>query len=186
MKKSIIVVLVLIGLVAYSIYDNMDSSSPVASNQEDHEELETIETGIQKGQLAPELELLDLEGNTVKLSDYKGKIVFVNFWATWCPPCQAEMPHMQKFYEDYASKDVAILGVNLTPTEKSKNDIYTFVDDEKLTFPIVLDEEGDTMLAYRVVAYPTTYLLDARGVIQEKFVGPISYEIMKNVVNQLQ
>ncbi len=79
-----------------------------------------------------------------------------------------------------------IIGVNLTPTEKSLDDIQAFVDEQQLTFPIVLDEEGIVNQTYRVVAYPTTYILDSKGVIQEKFRGAISYDTMKNAVARIR
>lgn len=185
MKKSIIALIVLLGLVVYAGYDYVQKSSDrheMAANPEETE----VETGIAKGQLAPNFMLMDLEGNEVRLSDFRGKKVLVNFWATWCPPCRIEMPHMQKFYEDYQKKDVVILGVNLTTTEKRTEDIPKFVQEEKLSFPIVLDETGEVMLTYQVFAYPTTYLLDSSGIIQERFQGAISYDIMKEAMKNIK
>jgi peroxiredoxin len=185
MKKSMIAILFLIGLVVYGGYDYYSKSS-----SETGQAAETggvnLEKGIQKGQLAPDFSLTDLKGNPVHLSDFKGKKVMVNFWATWCPPCRVEMPHMQKFYEDYKSKDVVIVGVNLTPTEERLDSVQTFVDDQLLTFPIVLDKEGSIMQTYQVVAYPTTYLLDSNGVVREKFQGAINYDIMKDAVSKIK
>ncbi|MFC4600266.1 TlpA disulfide reductase family protein [Cohnella hongkongensis] len=185
MKKSIIAVLVLIGLIAYGAYDYL-KKSPTETTEIAKSGTEELETGTQKGQLAPDFALTDLQGNPVKLSDFKGKRVLLNFWATWCPPCRVEMPHMQKFYEDYQEEDVVILGVNMTLTEKNPDGVQTFVNDEQLTFPIVLDEEGEVMQDYQVVAYPTTYLLDSKGVIRETFRGAINYEIMEKYVSQIK
>lgn len=185
MKKSMIAVLVLIGLVVYGGYDYFHKSSSETGQIAESGEA-NLETGILKGRLAPDFALTDLQGNTVHLSDFKGKKVLVNFWATWCPPCRVEMPHMQKFYEDYQSKDVVILGVNLTPTEKNPDNVQAFVKEQQLTFPIVLDKEGDVMQTYQVVAYPTTFLLDSDGVIREKFQGAINYDIMKEAVSNIK
>ncbi|MEK4439316.1 peroxiredoxin family protein [Paenibacillus sp. FSL K6-2862] len=185
MKKSIIALLVLVGLIVYSAYDYF-KKLPGDTTQMTEPVLENFETGIQKGQLAPDFTVKDLQGNQVKLSDFKGKRVLLNFWATWCPPCRVEMPHMQKFFDDNQSENVVILGVNMTQTEKNKDDIQTFVDDEHLTFPIVLDEDGEVLQTYQVIAYPTTYLLDSEGVIQEKFMGAFSYEIMERYVSQIE
>src|SRR5690606_12907662 len=115
---------------------------------------------------APNFELVNMKGDPVRLSDFRGKKVLVNFWATWCPPCRAEMPHMQNIYEDY-QEDVVILGVNLTTTEASMEDVGTFVDNYELTFPIILDEQGEVMQTFQVVAYPTTYAVDHEGIITE-------------------
>lgn len=185
MKKSIIAVLVLVGLIVYSTYDYL-KTLPSETTQITESVTEEIESGIQSGQLAPGFTLTDLQGNQVKLSDYKGKKVLLNFWATWCPPCRVEMPHMQKFYEDYQSEDVVILGINMTLTEKNPDDVKEFVNDEQLTFPIVLDEKGNILQTYQVIAYPTSYLLDSKGVIQEKFIGAISYEIMEEYISKIE
>lgn len=185
MKKSIIAILVLIGLVVYGGYDYFSKSSTVPGQAAESGE-ENLKIGTQKGQLAPDFALTDLKGNPVKLSDLKGKKVMVNFWATWCPPCRVEMPHMQKFYEDYQSKNVVIVGVNLTTTEENPDNVKAFVEDQQLTFPIVLDQEGDVLQTYQVVAYPTTYVLDSNGVIREKFQGAINYDIMKDAMSKIK
>lgn len=185
MKRSIIALFVLLGLVLYAGYDYLQKSSDLAAMTAVPNEAEA-ETGIGKGQLAPNFMLTDLEGNEVELSDFKGKKVLLNFWATWCPPCRIEMPHMRKFYEDYRKKDVVILGVNLTPTEKRREDVSAFVQEEQLSFPIVLDETGEVMLTYQVFAYPTTFLLDSNGIIRERFQGAISYDIMKEAMKNIK
>jgi len=185
MKNNAIAFLVLIGLVVYGAYDDFRGSSsdtgPAAEAAETG-----LETGIRKGQLAPDFALEDLQGNTVRLSDFRGKKVLVNFWATWCPPCRAEMPHLQKFYEDYRSQGVVVLGVNLTPTEKNPDRVQKFAKEQHLTFPIVLDKEGTVKNTYRVVAYPTTFLLDTGGVIRETFHGPMQYDMMKKAVSRIK
>jgi peroxiredoxin len=185
MKKTIFAVIVLIGLVIYGGYDYFSRSSSDTGQVAESGQV-NLKIGIEKGQLAPDFTLTDLQGNPVRLSDFIGKKVFVNFWASWCPPCRIEMPHMQKFYEDYQSKDVVILGVNLTPTEENPDAVPAFVEEQRLTFPIVLDSGGDVMLTYQVIAYPTTYLIDANGVIREKYRGAINYDIMKDAVAKIK
>ncbi|GIP32528.1 TlpA disulfide reductase family protein [Paenibacillus sp. J2TS4] len=185
MKKNIVAILVLLGLVAYGAYDYL-KESPAETGQAAGTWDETLPVGLEKGQRAPNFTLTDLEGNAVQLSDFAGKTVMVNFWATWCPPCRVEMPHMQKFYEDYKAKDVVILGVNMTASEQRVDNVEAFVKDEELTFPIVLDEKGEVMKVYQVIAYPTTYLLDSSGKIREKFVGAINYDIMKEAVKKIK
>lgn len=182
MKKNLIAILFLIGLVVYGGYEYL---SPPSSNDIPTSETEAPHEGIEKDQHAPDFSLMDLDGNPVRLSDFRGKKVLINFWATWCPPCRVELPHMEKFYEDYESKGTVILGVNLTPTEGDRDTIHTFVDEQGLSFPIVLDPEGDVMDTYEVVAYPTTYLLDTEGVIRETFRGAINYDIMKETVSKI-
>src|SRR5690625_5188421 len=108
MMKKWIIILVIVGLVGWAVYD-------FAANQEAEEEEDPV-VGLEKGNLAPDFELETIEGETVKLSDYRGEKVMLNFWATWCPPCRAEMPDMQKFHENH--DEGVILAVNLTETEK--------------------------------------------------------------------
>lgn len=188
MKKNMIAIIVLLGLIAYGGYDYFNksaSSEEVEISADADAPGEQLVRGVEKGNLAPDLTLVDLNGKEVRLADYAGKTVLLNFWATWCPPCRIEMPHMQQFYEDYQSKDVVILGVNLSQTEQSMDDVPAFVEEEKLTFPIVLDLEGDALLTYQIIAYPTTYLIDAKGIVREKFRGAINYDIMKEAVGKV-
>jgi len=197
MKKSMLAIIFLIGLVIYGGYDYFNkSSNPLTKHTEDNtgdaeqsKEAQVGEAalskGVEKGMLAPNFELLDMAGNPVQLTDFRGKTVFVNFWATWCPPCRVEMPHMQQLYENYSDQDVVILGVNVTLTEKTFEGIQDFINKEKLTFPIVLDEEGDITYQYQIMAYPTTYVLDGSGVIQEKFRGAINYEMMEDALSRI-
>lgn len=182
MKKNLFAVLILTGLIIYGGFEYFHQSSESSTESL----AENLEIGIAKGQLAPDFVLTDLQGNAVHLSDFKGKKVFLNFWASWCPPCRAEMPHMQKFYEKYQSKDIVILAVNLIQSEKNPKDVYTFVQEQQLTFPIVLDQKGEVATTYQIYLLPTTFLLDADGVIREKFQGPIHYDIMKKAVSKIK
>lgn len=186
MKKSILAIMILLGLIVYGVYDYYGKGSSESSSVTEEAGAGNTPQGIQKGQRAPDFELKDLQGQTVKLSDFQGKKVMINFWATWCPPCRVEMPHMQKFYADYNKQGVVILAVNLTPTEENADSVLAFVKDYGLTFPVVLDEEGTTIQTYQVVAYPTTYVIDSNGVIREKFQGAINYDMMKQAVSKIK
>ena len=136
---------------------------------------------LREGAEAPDFELTTLDGKPIKLSDYRGKKVILNFWATWCPPCKAEMPHMQNFYEENKVKGVEIVAVNLTNMDKGKDDIQSFVTDYGLTFPIPLDEEGVVGTTYQAFTIPTSYILDEKGVITKKIVGPMDEKMMKDL-----
>ncbi|WP_171651767.1 redoxin domain-containing protein [Paenibacillus foliorum] len=141
-----------------------------------------IATGTRVGERAPDFELEALGGGQIKLSDYRGKKVLVNFWATWCPPCRVEMPHMQRFYSEYKDQNVVILSVNATQTEASRFVINAFVNHGGLTFPIVLDAVGDVGKTYKVLAYPATYLVDEQGIIRKKVQGPMNEDSLKRAV----
>ncbi len=142
--------------------------------------------GLAIGETAPNFELTTLDGKTVKLSDYKGKKVILNFWATWCPPCRAEMPDMQKYYEEQAQEDnVEILAVNLTTIDKGLDKINSFVEEFNLTFPIPMDTEGEIGDVYQAVTIPTSYIIDTEGRVQQKVVGPMNEEMMENFIAEI-
>jgi len=119
------------------------------------------------GALAPDFELIDLGGESVRISDYLGKPVLVNFWATWCAPCVLEMPNIQKYYERHPGA-FSVIAVN---ADESRNTVDGFVQDMGLTFPVVLDPGSKVQTLYRLLGYPTTYFLDAEGVVQFRHIG---------------
>jgi peroxiredoxin len=139
--------------------------------------------GLNIGQQAPDFEVQNLEGKPVKLSDYRGKTVVLNFWATWCPPCRAEMPHMERFHEQYHD-DVVVLGMNATTTEASPNVVEAWVKEWGLQFPIVLDSQGKVIEAYRINSYPTTYVMDAEGKVIYRYQGPMNFDMLKEATRK--
>lgn len=169
MKKAIALI-VFIGLIGYMIYTTATDNTAVV--------------GLEKGNLAPDFELVTLSGEKVKLSDYRGKKVLLNFWASWCGPCRAEMPDMQELHQE-GREDVVILAVNATQTERSTESPAEFIKELGLTFPIVLDEKGEVSKTYQVVALPTSYFIDSEGKIDDKFTGTLSYQQMITGLSKL-
>jgi peroxiredoxin len=122
------------------------------------------------GYLAPDFALPDLAGRTVRLSDFRGrKAVFVNFWATWCPPCRAEMPTMERAYLAYRDRGLEILAVSVDTGPKDR--VAAFTQELKLTFPALLDPDMAILYAYRIPGLPGSVLIDRRGVIQSVEIG---------------
>ncbi len=119
--------------------------------------------------LALDFTLPDLEGHKVSLSDYKGKIVFLNFWATWCPPCRQEMPSMQTLYEKLKGEDFEMLAVSIDKPGKSV--VKPFVEKRGYTFKTLLDPKGKVASQYRIVSIPTTFIIDKDGKIIDKVIG---------------
>ena len=117
-----------------------------------------------------------LNGENVTLSQLKGKVVFLNFWATWCGPCRAEMPSMEAVYQKFKDREFEILAVNLG---ESKNKVSTFMNQNKLTFPAALDEKQITGSYYNVRAIPTTYIIGKHGMIIARLVGSIDWNTPK-------
>ena len=132
---------------------------------------------------APEFTLKDQYGETHSLSDYKGKTVFLNFWATWCPPCRGELPDIEKLYQE-KGEDIAVLGV-ASPgigREQDAKGIAAFLKDNGYTYPVLMDETGDVFASYGVRAYPTTVIIDPEGHIKEGMTGALTYEMMEDMV----
>lgn len=117
---------------------------------------------------APDFTLRDLGGNTVRLQDLRGKVVFLNFWATWCPPCRLEMPTMEQLHREFADQGLVILAVNF---RESQDDVRSFVKQHGLTFTTLLDEEEKAFGLYRAWSLPTTYLINKNGEIVGKVIG---------------
>lgn len=137
-----------------------------------------------------DFDLVDQNGQTVKLSDYKGKTVFINFWATWCPYCLKEMPEIQELYEKYGKNtgDVIILGL-ASPNygrEGSESDITGYLTENGYTFPTALDPGGKTASQYNVNSYPTTYMINADGNIFGYVPGAISKDTMIDIIEKTQ
>jgi cytochrome c biogenesis protein CcdA/peroxiredoxin len=128
-------------------------------------------TGLQIGNRAPNFQAVNDQGDTVKLSDYRGKVVILNFWATWCGPCRVEMPEFEKAYQTQADKGFVVLAVN---NRETTDKVTAFRKDMELTFPILMDENGDLQTKYSVQGYPTTYVIDRKGVIVALQPGPMT------------
>jgi peroxiredoxin len=120
--------------------------------------------GVKVGQAAPDFTLNDLDGKPVRLSDYKGKAVFVNFFATWCTPCRSEMPDIEAVWKANKDNGLVVLAVNLT-NQDDLGDVQQYIRDLGLTFPVVLDQTGSVAALYRVVPIPTSFFIDRNGVV---------------------
>lgn len=139
---------------------------------------------------AIDFELKDQYGKTQKLSDYKGKVVFLNFWATWCPPCKMEMPDIQKLYEKYEKQgeksEVVVLSVAApnTQDEKDIGGIKLFLEENGYTYPVLMDDGGYTFGAYRISSLPTTFMIDKEGNVFGYVQGGLTQEAMESIIEQ--
>jgi thiol-disulfide isomerase/thioredoxin len=133
----------------------------------------------------PERELMVLPGfsaplanvpgaaGSTRLEDYRGKVLFLNLWATWCGPCRVEMPSMEKLYQRFRGKGLEILAVNI---QEQKADVEAFMRRNKLTFPAALDQDGRIAGQYGVMGIPTSYILDRQGRVILRLVGSINWD----------
>ena len=138
--------------------------------------------GFSPGQTAPAFSLTDVDGKKVSLADYKGKVVLVNFWATWCGPCRMELPDLVKLHDAYKGQGLTLLG--LSADEEGPAMVKQFAQANGLTYTIPMADR-DVQARYGVRAYPTTFIIDQRGVIRESFVGIRDYATFEAAVKPL-
>jgi peroxiredoxin len=132
------------------------------------------------GALAPDVTLKALDGSTYSLSSLRGKSVVLNFWASWCPPCRAEMAALNNVYTDYRGRDVIVLGVNQM---ESANTAQGFITEQQLSFQFSLDTDGTISQQYHVAALPTTYYIDKQGIIRDiVYGGPMTRPLIESKV----
>lgn len=158
------------------------------TTEEAQEQSQLAEEPTEEAILAPDFILEDQYGNTHQLSDYQGKTVFLNFWATWCPPCKKEMPDIQELYETYGlnEEEVIVLGVAMPNVGKegSKEDIIQFLETEGYSFPVVFDESAELMYNYQITAFPTTFIINPKGEVSLYVPGALELSTMIELVEQ--
>ncbi len=124
--------------------------------------------GVEVGNLAPDFQLQNFDGQTVSLGNLQGKPVLINFWATWCPPCRDEMPYIQEIYEEWSDKELVVLAINLG---ESSAKVEEFIQSYNLSFTVLLDTKQDVAQRYNITGIPTTFFIDKAGIIQDKVIG---------------
>ena len=175
--------------------EETDTSAAHTESGEEGTDISAAHTGADDGtaeeQTLPAIDftLTDQYGNTHTLSDYKGKTVFLNFWATWCPPCRAEMPDIQKLYETYDTEGddaLVVLGIAAPGmgSERSEEGIKDFLDEHGYTYPVLMDTTGDIFMGYGVFSYPTTFMIDKDGNVFGYASGQLSEDMMKSIIKQ--
>lgn len=138
---------------------------------------------------APDFTLVDQYGETHSLSDYKGQIIFLNFWATWCPPCREELPYIEELYREYqeaGDDSVAFVGVTFPGlgSEKDVEGVKAFLTENDYTFPVLMNESADLAESYYITAFPTTFIIDADGNVLGYIPGGMTKDIMEDVIAQ--
>ena len=157
----------------------------VISSVPDSTSTDSLIAAPQHGFRAPDITLQAIDGQTVSLTDLQGQVVLVNFWASWCPPCRAEMPDMQKVFEDYQDQGFIILAINST-IQDQQSEAIDFVQAYGLTFPILFDFSGKVTTSYKVEALPTSFFIDRDGIIQEVVIGgPMAEALLRERIEKL-
>ena len=166
MRVSILAVLA--GVILFTIYNNLSK--------------ETNEV-LKVGDEAPDFELVDMNGETHQLSEYKGQGVFLNFWGTWCKPCEREFPLMDKQYQVFKDQGVQILAVNIAESDFV---VQGYIDQRNLTFPVLIDKTKSVMGSYNINPLPTTILINPDGKIVKIITGEMTEEDIKVYMEQIR
>lgn len=172
--------------------DDSGAQNDGAESQGSSEDQESAEqdSGDQSKTAAYDFELTDQYGESHRLSDYKGKVIFLNFWGTWCPPCRAEMPDIQKLYEEYAAQgedaEVVILGAAAPGMgqEGTEEEITQFMRENGYTYPVLMDTDWEMFTWYGITSFPTTFMIDRDGNIFGYVPGQMTEEIMRSIIDQ--
>ncbi len=174
------ILLIVMGVLTIAGAAGTSSQTAGSSAQDQQEEQASV--------AAPDFTLTDQFGESHTLSDYQGKIVFLNFWATWCGPCKSEMPDIQALYEAHGgnAEDLVVLGVAQPGAgrEGSREDITDFLAEGGYTYPVVMDEDGSVFAQYGIRAFPTTFMISSDGTVYGYVEGALSAEIMEDIVRQ--
>jgi cytochrome c biogenesis protein CcmG, thiol:disulfide interchange protein DsbE len=128
------------------------------------------------GQAAPAMRLPLLGGGEIDLETYRGRPVVLNFWATWCEPCRAEMPVLEQAQQKYREQGLAVLGVDM---QERDEDVQAFLTQIGVTFPTMMDRTGEVARQWRATGLPTTFLIDRQGIIRDVRVGPFTHEMLE-------
>jgi peroxiredoxin len=137
------------------------------------------------GFLAPDFSLQNANNETIRISDMRGKVVVVNFWASWCTPCQAEMPALQYAHQHFSPDQVAVLAVNAT-TQDTFQSAKNFLDSRGLSLPVLFDLNGSATTLYQVRGFPTTVFIDRNGIIRDLIIGgPLSQPLLISKIEGL-
>ena len=175
MKNKIVLYLVIATIIVI-VVAGLATTRPDEDSDLSGRSNNLVESGsVSVNSPAPILSLPDLSGTTIELDDYLGKVVVLNFWATWCVPCKEEMPILDQYGLEHPDS-IVILGIAVGDSEES---VRSFIEEINVSYPILLDETGVVGSVYHVVGYPTTYFVDAAGIIRGKYIGSITPRILQ-------
>lgn len=192
-NKKVLLILVLVFVLlmggAYVLYtqmsQGMDHPQLATQPQQTQPAGASVPTETQAPPTAPDFTVYDREGNAVKLSDYAGKPIVLNFWASWCGPCQSEMPDFQEKFEALG-EDVQFLMVNMTDGSRETVDIASaFIEEQGFTFPVLYDTDLDAANTYGAYSLPTTYFIDSQGSAIARATGAIDGDTLQRGIDMI-
>ncbi len=163
-----VILVILAAAVGYTLYANLTK--------------DTIKK-VEIGKTAPDFALVDMNGEKHKLSDYRGQGVFLNFWATWCKPCEREMPYIEKSYQEFKDKGVKVLSVDVGESDVAVNN---FINKHKLSFPVMIDKDTQVQTAYGIDPLPITFLINKDGEVIRSHVGQLTQATVNQFMEEIQ
>lgn len=188
-KFSLIVAFMLIVAVTYGFFSNGDNPEPVVNNAKNTSNTQLAQKVSNEKQYpqAPDFTLKDLEGNEVKLSDYRGKVVILDFWATWCPPCRKGIPDFVEMQEQYGDDGFVIIGINLDQGEAKEvvPMVSDFAKNYKINYPIVIHDQEIISAYGGIRSIPTTFVLDKEGKVRQGVQGYRPKSFFTNIIDPL-
>ncbi len=165
------VVLVTIGVVSTRVLSSIDA---------DGDDFSVVPAHVSFP--APDIALNDLGGNKIDIADYRQQIVLINNWATWCPPCKAEMPTLAKYYADHTDEGFTLIGIEAGDPSK---DVASFVKEYKIPFPVLIDPNNKSLILFHNDSLPSSYVIDHQGTVVLAWTGPISRDMLEKYVTPL-
>jgi len=177
-----LVLMLIVGVVGADLYfdSQADEQNPIEQSSEAKLDLPV---GTRIGELAPDIRGRTPEGDTLMLSDLRGDLVLLNVFATWCGPCRAEMPHLVEVSEELEGQGIQFIGLNM---HENPSAVRSFRDEFEVNFPLVLDQDGRLTEVYQPVGLPTSWFIDADGVVRYVFAGPMTKEVLTNILEDIE
>jgi len=184
MKKNLLIwgIALILIVVAIFVTNGYTKETAKTNPQDSSQNKISVAIDVSKGEEAMNFTLTDLEGNKVSLKDFRGKNVYLNFWATWCPPCRSEMPEIEKVYQQYKDKGLVVLAVDLG---EDKDTVKNFIKDNKYNFRVLLDSDQSVASKYNISSIPVSYFIGKDGKIVAKKVGALQEEEMQSYIKEL-
>ena len=184
MKKiwKVIILVLVVGIMTGDLILDFRTQAQAQSQDTEAAELLGLSVGIAVGELAPDFTGTTVDGQTITLSDLKGKLVLVNVFASWCGPCRVETPHLVEAYNELDRDRVEFIGLNLQETPEA---VEFFKDEFFINYPLVLNESGDLTNIYSPIGLPTTWFIDRDGVIRFRFSGALTKEALQAILDDV-
>ena len=179
--KNTLKIIIVTGFVSFlglGLLFELLEKEPVVPNQ-----ASDISIGTTKGEMAPDFIGTTLTGETIKLSELRGKTVVINVFASWCGPCQLEAPHLAQVYNDLGGDDIEFIGLNF---EENRSEVAAFQAEYDWVFPVVLNQDGALTDIYHPIGLPTSWFIDPQGVIQYVHIGPVTAEMLEQAIFDVQ